>query len=132
MTRQRQLLLEIIQSSDTHLDAASLLRLASARDPGIDRTTVYRTLDLLKQLRSSGQSEPSSGRSSYNAPRGADQIRISCQQCGTISDFQSPAIATVKHEIANKLRFQISAMRMEVRGRCQNCASLTPQNDAKG
>jgi Fur family transcriptional regulator, ferric uptake regulator len=49
MTAQRRLLVDIIQDSPRHLDAATLLELAKKRDSGIDRATVYRTIALLKE-----------------------------------------------------------------------------------
>ena len=49
LTRQRQILLELIDGSGRHLDADSLYLLAKEKDPKINRVTVYRTLKLLKQ-----------------------------------------------------------------------------------
>src|SRR3990172_1655609 len=51
ITAQRRILMQTIQESTGHLDAATLLNLARERDPQIDRATVYRTLDMLKKLR---------------------------------------------------------------------------------
>ena len=48
MTTQRRLLVDIIQDSPRHLDAARLLEIARKQDPDIDRATVYRTLALLE------------------------------------------------------------------------------------
>ena len=50
LTAQRRALIETIQEATTHLDAASLLKLARERDPKINRATVYRTIELLKKL----------------------------------------------------------------------------------
>lgn len=50
ITAQRRALAEIIQNATEHLDAAALLGEAQTRESGIDRATVYRTLDLLKKL----------------------------------------------------------------------------------
>ena len=50
ITPQRQTLVEIIQDSPKHLDAAALLKVARRKDPGINRATVYRTVALLKDL----------------------------------------------------------------------------------
>jgi Fur family ferric uptake transcriptional regulator len=49
LTRQRQILLDLIDGSGRHLDADSLYLLAKEIDPKINRVTVYRTLKLLKQ-----------------------------------------------------------------------------------
>src|SRR5258708_37846857 len=49
LTRQRSLLLELIDKSGEHLDAGRPYQLAKLRDPKLNRVTVYRTLKLLKQ-----------------------------------------------------------------------------------
>ena len=49
LTRQRQLLLDLIEASGEHLDAEALYNLAHQRDPKLNRVTVYRTLKLLKE-----------------------------------------------------------------------------------
>ena len=49
LTRQRQLLLDLLEKSGRHLDAENLYRLANEKDPKLNRVTVYRTLKLLKE-----------------------------------------------------------------------------------
>jgi len=48
LTRQRQILLELIDRTGAHLDVEQLYRMAKERDPKINRVTVYRTLKMLK------------------------------------------------------------------------------------
>ena len=49
LTKQRRIILEIIETAKQHLDAAQILRKASKVDPAINRVTIYRTLALLKR-----------------------------------------------------------------------------------
>ena len=49
MTRQRRVLLDLIDNSGKHLDAETLYRLAKEKDSKLNRVTVYRTLKMLKQ-----------------------------------------------------------------------------------
>src|ERR1700752_1018988 len=49
MTRQRRTILGVVEIAKRHLDAGQILRRARRLDPGIDRVTVYRTLNLLKR-----------------------------------------------------------------------------------
>src|SRR2546430_17288238 len=49
LTRQRQILLELIDKSGQHLDAENLYQMAKEKDPKLNRVTVYRTLKLLKE-----------------------------------------------------------------------------------
>ena len=48
LTRQRQILLELIDKTGDHLDAERLYQLAKEKDPKLNRVTVYRTLKMLK------------------------------------------------------------------------------------
>src|SRR6266516_4878804 len=49
LTRQRQILLDLIDKSGQHLDAENLFQMAKEKDPKLNRVTVYRTLKLLKE-----------------------------------------------------------------------------------
>src|SRR5919199_4002035 len=49
VTRQRQILLELIDKTGQHLDAERLFQMAKEQDPKLNRVTVYRTLKLLKE-----------------------------------------------------------------------------------
>ena len=49
ITRQRQILLDLIDNSGEHLDAEHLFQLAKLRDSKLNRVTVYRTLKMLKE-----------------------------------------------------------------------------------
>ncbi len=128
LTSQRRVLLEIIQSANEHLDAASLLRLASERDANIDRATVYRTLELLKKLRMVDELDLmhlSGEKHYYEASRDQDHIHLACFQCGKIEEFGSPLFERLKQEIRRERGFQISVVRMEVGGRCSSCRPKT-------
>src|SRR5260370_34562829 len=48
-TRQRQILLDLLDKTGDHLDADSLFQMAKQKDPKLNRVTVYRTLKLLKK-----------------------------------------------------------------------------------
>jgi Fur family transcriptional regulator, ferric uptake regulator len=125
LTAQRRTLLEIIQSSTGHLDAASLLRLAQEQDADIDRATVYRTLDLLKKMRLVDELDLmhlDGEKHYYEAKSDKDHIHLACFQCGKIEEFESALFERLKQEIARERGFNISVVRMEVGGRCGNCA----------
>jgi Fur family ferric uptake transcriptional regulator len=49
MTQQRRAILRVMETASKHLDAAQLLRKAQKLDATVDRSTVYRTLQLLKR-----------------------------------------------------------------------------------
>src|SRR5690348_13996659 len=49
MTQQRRAILRVMETASKHLDASQILRKAQKLDASVDRSTVYRTLQLLKR-----------------------------------------------------------------------------------
>src|SRR2546428_8669674 len=49
LTRQRRVILEVMDKAERHLDADGILERAQKLDPGVHRVTVYRTIELLKK-----------------------------------------------------------------------------------
>lgn len=127
ITGQRRILLETIQNSDRHLDAASLLNLARERDQGINRATVYRTLELLKKLRLIDELDLmhlNGEKHFYEVKTNIDHVRLACFQCGRIEEFTSPLFERLKAEISRQKEFHIRVTRLEVGGRCSRCCAL--------
>ncbi len=126
LTSQRRALLEIIETSEEHLDAASLLRRARERDASVDRATVYRTLELLKKLRLVNELDLmhlNGEKHYYEVRRDEDHVHLACFQCGRIEEFGSPLFERLKQEIGRERGFRVSVVGMEVGGRCSHCAA---------
>src|SRR6202046_2748933 len=99
MTRQRRVILEIIETASQHLDAAQILRKAVRVDPNINRVTVYRTLGLLKRhglvdeldlLHVKGE-----GHFYERRPQRA-HMHMTCLRCGKVQEFESDPLDRVQ------------------------------------
>jgi len=124
LTRQRRLLVETLQEAKNHIDAATLLKLARKREPGLNRATVYRTLDLLKSLRLIDELDLmhlEGEKHFYEAKTSMDHLHLACFQCGAITEYTSPTFKRLKEEIARKNEFEVGAIRLEVGGLCKAC-----------
>ena len=118
LTRQRELLFEIIHHSHKHLNADQLYELAKKRDPKINRVTVYRTLKLLKQeglideldlLHHEGDQHY------YETRLKREHAHIVCLRCGGVQEFFWGAAAVT--EATNRVRLRISDSRRQDRSR---------------
>jgi Fur family transcriptional regulator, ferric uptake regulator len=126
ITGQRKILIETIQASETHLDAATLLEQARRRDSGINRATVYRTIELLKKLRLVDELDLmhlDGEKHFYEVKTNVDHVHLACFECGRIEEFASPLFERLKAEIARQKTFQIRVVRLEVGGRCSACCA---------
>jgi Fur family ferric uptake transcriptional regulator len=127
MTRQRQILLELIEKSGRHLDAEELVRLAKQRDPNINRVTVYRTLKLLKegQLVDELDLMHYGGDQHYYETRmKQEHAHIVCLRCGKVEEFYGEPLKKLRREIETHFGFQILVARTEIGGYCSHCQAL--------
>jgi len=124
LTRQRRLVLQVMESAPRHLDATEILDRAQKIDPGITRVTVYRTLDLLKRhglideldlLHLRGH------RHYYESHGPRDHIHVACVRCGKVREFESELYEELKQQISRDCGIEISVARTEVGGICENC-----------
>jgi Fur family transcriptional regulator, ferric uptake regulator len=125
LTAQHRALIEVIEESGEHLDAAALLERARKRQPNIDRATVYRTVDLLKKFRLIDELDLmhlEGEKHYYEVRTKRNHIHLACFRCGRIEEFSSPLFEHLKAEIATETGFEIGIVRLEVGGSCRSCA----------
>jgi Fur family ferric uptake transcriptional regulator len=124
MTRQRRIILEIIETATQHLDAPQILRKAVKIDPDINRVTVYRTLGLLKRhglvdeldlmhLKGEGHF--------YERRPQRDHMHMTCLRCGKVQEFESDLFDRVKGQVERDCHFHILVSRLEIGGYCASC-----------
>jgi Fur family ferric uptake transcriptional regulator len=127
LTRQRQVLLDLIEQSGAHLDAAQLYRLAKERDPKINRVTVYRTLKLLKDTGLVDQLDLMhwEGEAHYYETRmKQEHAHVVCLRCGKVEEFYGEPLRRLRRQIESHFGFQILMARTEVGGYCSHCRAL--------
>jgi Fur family ferric uptake transcriptional regulator len=124
MTAQRRAILNVIETAKKHLDAGQILRKAQKADASVDRSTVYRTLELLKRhgmvdeldlMHLKGEAHY------YERKLGRDHIHMACVRCGKVSEFVSEIFESLKHQLEQDCRFHILLARLEVGGYCSGC-----------
>jgi Fur family transcriptional regulator, ferric uptake regulator len=124
ITAQRRVLVNIIQDSPRHLDAATLLQIAKKQDPNIDRATVYRTLALLKNrglIDELDLMHIEGEKHFYEAKTNRDHCHMACFRCGAIMEYTSSSFEKLKEEMVKQSGFQIRVVRLEVGGVCKRC-----------
>jgi Fur family transcriptional regulator, ferric uptake regulator len=127
ITEQRRLIVAIIQDSPRHLDAATLLELARKKDPHIDRSTVYRTISMLKRrglIDELDLMHIDGEKHYYEVKTNHDHCHIACFQCGAVMEYTSASFEKLKKEIGTRSGFDIRAIRLEVGGVCNKCRAL--------
>ncbi len=127
LTRQRQILLDLIDKTGQHLDAESLYQLAREKDPRLNRVTVYRTLKLLKEgglvdeldlMHQAGEQHY------YETRRKQEHAHVICLSCGKVEEFFGEPLQRLRRQIEADFGFHIVLARTEVGGYCPHCRAL--------
>jgi len=127
LTRQRELLLGLIDKSGEHLDAERLFQLAKRQDPKLNRVTVYRTLKLLKQgglVDELDLMHYGGDQHYYETRMKQEHAHVICLGCGKVEEFFGEPLQRLRHQIEDHFGFQVLLARTEVGGYCSHCQSL--------
>jgi Fur family ferric uptake transcriptional regulator len=130
LTRQRQILLDLIDKSGEHLDAERLFQMAKQVDPKLNRVTVYRTLKMLKQggLVDELDLMHFGGDQHYYETRlKQEHAHIICLRCGRVEEFFGEPLQKIRRQVEATFGFQILIARTEIGGYCAHCQALRSQ-----
>jgi Fur family transcriptional regulator, ferric uptake regulator len=128
LTRQRRVLVQVIESAPRHMDADEILEQAQKIDSKVTRVTVYRTLDLLKRhglIDELDLLHLRGDRHFYESHGPRDHIHVACIRCGKVREFESDLYETLKKQISKDCGIEITVARTEVGGYCDDCRRQT-------
>ena len=134
LTRQRKLLLDLIDNSGLHLDADTLYQMAHLKDPKLNRVTVYRTLKLLKESGLVDELDLAhfDGEKHYYETRlKQEHAHIICLRCGRVEELFGEQLQALRREVQTQFGFEIAFARTEVGGYCSHCQVLRAQEDLR-
>ena len=123
MTPQRAALLEIIQESTEHLDADEIYRRAREKGERVSLSTVYRTLDLLKNLRLVDELHLWDEHHHYESRSPLEHCHLLCRKCGRVTEVSGPVVQKMKALAAEPHGFQIERAQMDFVGLCKRCSN---------
>src|SRR6201993_4441729 len=124
LTRQRRVILQVMDDAEQHLDVDQILERAQKIDSGVHLVTVYRTIDLLKKARLIDElalPHLRGARHYYETHGPRDHIHVACLRCGKVREFESNLYEQLKNQIARDFHMKVTVSRTEVGGYCSEC-----------
>jgi Fur family ferric uptake transcriptional regulator len=134
LTRQRRILLDLIDHSGNHLDAESLYKMAKEKDPKLNRVTVYRTLKLLKKgglVDELDLMHYGGDQHYYETRLKREHAHVICLRCGKVEEFFGEPLEKLRSQVESTFGFEIVLARTEVGGYCPNCQAQRAQEMAE-
>ncbi len=103
------------------MDAKELYRHASARDESISPATVYRSLNLFKQLGLVEERRLGNVGCYYEIKQPTEHQHLVCCQCGKIIEFKSPLIGKMVEAVQREHGFNATKAEICIEGYCPEC-----------
>jgi Fe2+ or Zn2+ uptake regulation protein len=124
LTRQRRVILRVMDDAEQHLDVDQILERAQKIDSGVHLVTVYRTIELLKKhglIDELDLLHLRGDRHYYETHGPRDHIHVACLKCGKVREFESRLYEQLKGQIERDFKMKVTVSRTEVGGYCEEC-----------
>ena len=120
MTPQRRAIVAEIMATDGHINPADVARRVRDRVPGVNPSTVYRTLDLLEKLGIVSHAHLETGAEYHRSDEGA-HVHLVCARCGAQESLSEQEAEHLRAVIAEHRGFRPDFTHFAVSGHCAAC-----------
>jgi Fur family ferric uptake transcriptional regulator len=120
LTPQRKLILDILHRSGEHITAEDIIQIMQEKMPGVNKSTIYRTLELLEQLDCVFKSELDNKIVYHHAEKGHHH-HIVCNSCGKTIDCGEDLFHSVEQTLKIKYGFHSELNHVVISGLCKDC-----------
>ena len=124
LTPQRILIVDIIHDAKGHLTAEEIIGHVRAKMPGVNKSTVYRTLELLEGAGCVFKSEMGDQSIYHHADEGHHHHLV-CRQCGKTLECDQALLSPMEKSLKKRYGFQIDFNHLIMSGVCRECKNRT-------
>lgn len=125
LTPQREATVRILlEKEDSHLSAEDVFLLVKEIAPDTGLATVYRTLEILTELKIVDKVNFGDGVSRYDLRiEGATHFHhhLVCFECGSVEEIKEDLLEMLESHVENTYDFKIMDHRLSFHGICKNC-----------
>lgn len=125
LTPQRETtVLVLLENEKDHLSAEEIYMLAKLKAPDIGLATVYRTLEMLTELKILDKISFTDGLARYDMRKeGAKHFHhhLLCLECGDIEEIEDDLLGEVEQVVEQRFQFKVTDHRLTFHGICSKC-----------
>jgi len=120
LTPQRQLVLDAVAALG-HGTPDEICAEVQRSAPGVNLSTVYRTLELLEELGLVNHTHLSHGSPTYHAAGEDQHVHLVCRGCGSISEVDPTVMLPVTDRLLAERGFRVDVGHVSLFGVCEDC-----------
>lgn len=120
MTPQRRAIVAEVMAADGHISPSVVAQRVRARVPGVNPSTVYRTLDLLEEVGVLSHTHLETG-AEYHRRSESQHIHLACSRCGNEDSLSLREARRLKDLVASHHGFAPDLTHFAISGLCRRC-----------
>ena len=124
MTPQRLLILELLFADGGHTTADEIFAAAVVRYPYLNISTVYRTLELLRDVGIVSETDLGDGKRHFALLSDDRHHHLICLHCGYVEEVEDQPFDVLRIGLLQAHGFEARIDHLAIFGACQACASM--------
>jgi Fur family transcriptional regulator, ferric uptake regulator len=124
-TPQRLLILNAFSKPGEHLTADEVYARVGPLLPAVNRSTVYRTLELFRDLGLISETDLGGGVREFELLDRSRHHHLICRECGEILILEDDVVDPLRGAIAERYGFSVSIDHLALFGRCAECKTAS-------
>jgi Fur family ferric uptake transcriptional regulator len=125
LTPQRKVVLMVLHQIDGAVSAEEVFALVSVKDASVDLSTVYRTLDLLSEMRMVTVIDHGEKQRLYELNSEEPHLHLVCRGCGQITGVPFDLLQPLQIHLKENLGFTADFSTITIQGFCKGCGGTT-------
>jgi Fur family ferric uptake transcriptional regulator len=123
LTAQRALILEDLYHHPGHRTADEIFQRVGPQLPGLNRATIYRTLELFRDTGVVTASVGENGVTEFEVMRegGESHHHLHCRRCGAKLTLETGPVEALQADIARRYGFRAELDHLRISGLCAGC-----------
>ncbi len=127
LTPQRLMILEAVAAQAGHLTVEDIHSRVVQQYPEISLSTIYRTLETLRDLGMVTQTDMGNGREEYHFAEQAHHHHLVCRKCGAVAELDDSIMGPVAERLLQTHGFRAEITHFAIFGLCSEClAAVSP------
>jgi len=121
LTPQRHMILSVIQEAVEHLSIDQITERVQQRNPYVSLSTVYRTLELLRELGLVRENHLPGEQPHYEAAEGTAHHHLVCRGCRAVIHLDDTLLGDLHETLQNQYHFHGLTLDLVAAGYCETC-----------
>jgi Fur family ferric uptake transcriptional regulator len=131
LTPQRLRVIEALHNADKHISAEEIYAQLHNRYPYANISTVYRTLELLKEIKLVTETDFGEGRVRYHVAEKGHHHHLVCHSCGKVIDLKESLLHPLQDTLLHEYGFDADLRHLAILGECRGCRRKNSRKGSK-